>query len=1146
SVTNAFLQGQFLEIGIQKNGSFGSNGGSVPTGYHPHGGGRPCSGGTSSVASVYDWGHDGWSTGTPAYMGDYTLPGSPWEEWAIEANSTVGYASSTACSGTTFTGGGSLTGGNTSFTSTGGSARSTWDGTFLSGSLNIHKEHRVDTFANAVIITVTLTNTTSSAISGVYYMRTCDPDNNQSWSGSFSTRNIIPYQTLLTPDPFNRVMVQAISTGSASVTGTPATSLSITTKDCRAKAVVYTSWPLSTASSLPLRNIWSGSSVSGLGTSYYTTSTNVTSDIAIGLVYNIGTINAGDSATICYAYCYDGTIGVDSAFPEPQMVVQGVAYDSVDTVTSCMLPAGSTTLPVDISNAEDKVWTRSVWTWAPATGLASTTGAHNYIDFSAITTTTTYTITGTDSAMGTCGMKTFLLTVIPVTVATPITRDTTYCLGITPPDLSYNVTGTYLSYFTSATGGTGTSVPPVPSTASLGTTTYYVSQVVAGCASTRVPINITIVPPPTIFLTNNGPLCPGDRLNITLIDTTGSASLRFTWTGPGGFTASTQNVNIASAAYSDSGVYRVTADNNGCASYASTTVVVHSTPPSPVYSNPVYCQYLPTNQLTASGSNVLWYTASTGGIGSPVAPTPSSAVAGTFTWYVTQTINGCESARYPVVVTINPKPAPPTVYNNPGSYCFGAAFNAFTFAPGTGTPLWYTSMTGGTGNPTAPVVNTRIPGTVTNYVSQTVLGCESDRSPIDVTVYDSVVAHFTATKHLGCSEDTVVVSNTSYGAINYLWEFGDGTTSASVSTSHIYAHQGVYVIKLYAHSLYCVDSLAVTVDLNHPNVAAFSLTPAVVCQNQLVTFSNTTVASFPHYSWTFGDGFGSTQTAPVHIYKHPGTYSVRLVSTDTVHCTDTAYGSVTVDSLSQISIDLSDTVLCRGAYITITGHSTSIGATDFKWDFGNGDSLHNVNPVVYAYPTSGLYTVTATAAYRVCPTVSTARTLYVSPAPAIDLGPDTSICDGSIAVTLTDRINSGTAGASWIWNTGETTSSIGVTAAGTYFATVSVGGCAATDSVLINDDCYLSFPTCFTPNFDGINDFFNPRDFMLKGVKTFKLRIYNRWGQLIFETSNTYGKGWDGKFNDQPQPSGVYVYLIDAEFNDGKKETHQGNLTLLR
>ncbi len=86
----------------------------------------------------------------------------------------------------------------------------------------------------------------------------------------------------------------------------------------------------------------------------------------------------------------------------------------------------------------------------------------------------------------------------------------------------------------------------------------------------------------------------------------------------------------------------------------------------------------------------------------------------------------------------------------------------------------------------------------------------------------------------------------------------------------------------------------------------------------------------------------------------------------------------------------------------------------------------------------------------------------------------------------------------------------------------------------------------FTPNGDGVNDYFFPRSLLTSGLTQFSMNIYNRWGELIFQTSSLTGEGWDGKFNNIPQPEGVYVYLIDAQFKDGQREHHQGNITLLR
>ena len=89
-------------------------------------------------------------------------------------------------------------------------------------------------------------------------------------------------------------------------------------------------------------------------------------------------------------------------------------------------------------------------------------------------------------------------------------------------------------------------------------------------------------------------------------------------------------------------------------------------------------------------------------------------------------------------------------------------------------------------------------------------------------------------------------------------------------------------------------------------------------------------------------------------------------------------------------------------------------------------------------------------------------------------------------------------------------------------------------------------PNVFTPNGDGINDYFFPRQLLTRGLTSFSMNVYNRWGQIVFTSTSIDGRGWDGTFNGVSQPEGVYVYIIDATFKDGQKEHHQGNLTLLR
>jgi gliding motility-associated-like protein len=193
-----------------------------------------------------------------------------------------------------------------------------------------------------------------------------------------------------------------------------------------------------------------------------------------------------------------------------------------------------------------------------------------------------------------------------------------------------------------------------------------------------------------------------------------------------------------------------------------------------------------------------------------------------------------------------------------------------------------------------------------------------------------------------------------------------------------------------------------------------------------------------------------------------------------------------------------------------------------------------------------VFTVSLEAFYRVCPDTSATRQIVVFGYPNVNVGPDTSICVGSNAVELIDNNNAGNPAASWLWSTGATTPDILVAEPGIYYVTVKIDGCEASDTVTVQNGCYLDIPNAFTPNGDGVNDYFLPRPTLGKGLATFSMSIFNRWGELIFQTSNTEGRGWDGRFNDVMQPVGVYIYVIDATFIDGEKEHHQGNVTLLQ
>ena len=94
--------------------------------------------------------------------------------------------------------------------------------------------------------------------------------------------------------------------------------------------------------------------------------------------------------------------------------------------------------------------------------------------------------------------------------------------------------------------------------------------------------------------------------------------------------------------------------------------------------------------------------------------------------------------------------------------------------------------------------------------------------------------------------------------------------------------------------------------------------------------------------------------------------------------------------------------------------------------------------------------------------------------------------------------------------------------------------------MLVEGSLYI--PNAFTPNGDGINDFFGPEAI---DVSKYSLKIFNRWGEIIF-TSNNLKNGWDGTFKGKTVQNDVYVYQLNYEFNTGKTGNVVGRVTLIQ
>ena len=500
---------------------------------------------------------------------------------------------------------------------------------------------------------------------------------------------------------------------------------------------------------------------------------------------------------------------------------------------------------------------------------------------------------------------------------------------------------------------------------------------------------------------------------------------------------------------------------------------------------------------------------------------------------------GCDSI-ITLDLKVKPTPAAP-VSVTPVTYCEQDIATALT---ATGTSLlWYTVATGGTGNAVAPVPVTTTAGTTIFYVAQSADGCESARTPVTVIVKTRPVAPTVVTPVNYCQRETAVALAAT--GTNLLWyTVATGGTNTAIVPVPSTVVPGVFTWYVTQSADGC-ESTRSQIDVTvHGIQTAFTFNKDTVCTNDTLKIKNTSAGNGLTYQWSFGDGGTDIVAEPIHIYAGPGNYDVKLVITNNVGCKDSLTKRVNILPLPTLSFLIEQDTICQGQAIDFNG-VISPYYQQITWDFGDGLQTYNEERVQHSYDQHGTFIATIKTVNKGCPDRFFSDTITVRPHPVVNIGHDTALCPGNAPILLTNLVANSTA-VTYRWNNNSAAAQLIAKEPGTYWLEVSNGLCSNTDSVEIVKSCYIDIPNSFTPNGDGLNDYFFPRQFLSRDLTAFDLQVVNRWGELVFETKELTGRGWDGQFNGQGQPQGVYIYIIKASFANGTVEKHQGNVSLLR
>ena len=697
---------------------------------------------------------------------------------------------------------------------------------------------------------------------------------------------------------------------------------------------------------------------------------------------------------------------------------------------------------------------------------------------------------------------------VPQPPAPIITGKQRYCQG--EPFIAFTVTGVTgsLLWYTAASGGVGSTTAPTVPTATPGTYTYWVSQIIGSCESGRSSIQVVVVSvPPAPLITGPLDYCQyiGPVIPLTV---TPSDSVKWYTSAIGGTPSWIEPLpNINAPGSLTAWASRV---DSGCEGPRSTvTITIHPKPAPPVITSESYCQFKTPHAVigtpSAAGDVLTWYGPGVTG-GYLAAPMPSTSFApDTTDYYATETSPfGCTSDSAMGTIIIKKKPEPPTVSTI--RYCqeaMGARpMNELVDSEFNSHLNWYDESGNTIGLPTPNTYS--VPGAQRWWVSQTVpataQGCKSDSIPIIATLIYKPKFSIEASQLWVCQHDSVNIAykGPQLNLPEYKWSVPDGSilvNSTVISDSLItvrFDNAGnENIVKLHTtnENGMCYSDTTISIRVI-PLPTMMAYTKPDVCLGDTVDLALYTRSDNAYtYEWWVDKTTMETSPAMIIVSSNShtsgpytiswvdtGRHIIKVASKTIEGCkSEPTFDSVLVHNKPDATFRITSpngSDICLEDSVQFTATEIDY-RNNYKW--APAHNFDNVNrPVIW--------------------------------------GKILQMNHSVITLTVTDPF-----------------------------------GCYATKDMQLDPQscCTISFPNAFTPNGTGPaeNNVFRP---YFVGYHRFHMfRIANRWGQTIFESANSNVMGWDGTFNGVPQDMGVYYYFLKYDCG-GKTLEAKGDVTLIR
>ena len=699
-----------------------------------------------------------------------------------------------------------------------------------------------------------------------------------------------------------------------------------------------------------------------------------------------------------------------------------------------------------------------------------------------------------------------------------------------------------------------------------GSYTVTITNPNTGCsksASTQVNVN----PTPTVTITSNSPICEDD--NLILNTTCNLSNVNYSWTGPNGFTDSNPNITITGANPSHSGTYSVivTSTPQGCSNSASANIVVNPLPTVTANSNSPVCvnDNILFNVVTNVNAPTIQWTGPNGfnqNIANPIINNAILNNAGTYQVVVTNPNTGCSNSSA-VNVIVNDLPTVVISSNSPlcenDDLQLTLLSNAQLFA--WSGPNGFSSNLQ---NPQISNIQLVNSGTYAVVVTDANQCSNSANTNVIVNQRPQIVSITNNSPICELQNLTLaVLSNTSN--VSYLWTGPNGYVSnnaTNIIPSATPNYSGNYSITLVDNNNGCTQTASTQVVVNPLPIAQVSINGGnnnSVCEFEQVVLKTPTDPIAVSYQWSGPNGFnGNSNTIIIGNVNTSASGMYQVIVTSNQGCTNQSSTSLVVHDKPVAMYSVDKTSGCQEHCMKFSDMSlvSNDQITSWKWSYNGNEFSQQANPNL-CINQAGDYDISliVTSNYGCTDTLTYPNFIHVFPLPVANFITDNNHYLITDLIQFRDLSSGNNQITQWLWDFGDgnisntTNPTHSFADTGTYKVSLLVTnnyGCMDTmyTYFYINDDFTFYIPNSFTPNRDMKNDVWNVKG---RGIKEYKLEIYNRWGQMIYDTADIT-EGWNGRLRNSNEivQNGTYTYKIYVFDKNNQEHYYMGHVNLIR